>query len=857
MIEKLCRQIEGRERYIADYEALSRSSSLLFLKKEAEIDIEGILRLLKSATAFSLSVDEKYRKQAYSIAIMAKNVLQTINFSNKRELEAVIALILSRLGNFPAEKKFAKEVSFDESILPPTLRLERAYHYFNNQVNPSLDKLIVLTDFQCELWNAMQQHKVVIVNAPTSSGKSFVLQNYVINAILSERLKCILYIVPSRALIEQVMVELKGLIQDYSIESDTIHITEIPHDYSDVKEKIIYVLTQERAQLLLETKLSVDLLIIDEAQNIADEARGIILQSVVESIINRKEDVKIIFAMPFVKNPEVFLSVFDLGEDYVIIPTAESPVKQNLYNIVVDARVTNNVRIEHVSDAGTREYLCDIHVENGLISENRYLAILSVNFGKGQNNIVFGSEPGKCEKLSSFIIQLLEKKEDEELLAFSEFLKEHIHKDFLLAETIKFGVAYHYGALPSFIRKEIERLTVMGKINYIVCTSTLLQGVNLPAQNIFIMKPSKGRVDHKPGMMSPSEFWNLIGRAGRLTKDYEGNVFLINIQDWERRFIDEHERQQPIYSAYNSIVSQRDSDLLQFISDHEHPSGIAVKQGYENAFMKLLDTYMIGGSDDLKRTLEHNLKEKNSALLVETIEKARSEISLPHDVLMLNPNVSAYRQQEMLDYMKKKIDKKGVNYLIPPHPMQNWGKIEDDYIRLFVRFGKHFKKDKKTSYLAIDARLALKWMRGSSYAELLADQLKYKKSKRRDNKDPNVNTEARDLFKTIDSKLRFEYVKFTKCYNDLLYYLLSDAKNKEKVAEIPPLHLFLEIGACSGTMISLIGLGISRTSAGLLTQKATKTGMDEREAEQWLRNQNLKALDIPDTVINEVKRILG
>ena len=159
-----------------------------------------------------------------------------------------------------------------------------------------------------------------------------------------------------------------------------------------------------------------------------------------------------------------------------------------MYNIVVDTHATRNVRIEHILDTGNRKYLCEKIIETELTDENRYLAILSVAFGSQQNNIVFGSEPGKCEKISSFIMQLIEKREDDELLAFSEFLKEHIHKDFLLAETIKYGVAYHYGALPSFIRKEIERLTVEGKISYIVCTSTLLQGINLPAQNIFIMK---------------------------------------------------------------------------------------------------------------------------------------------------------------------------------------------------------------------------------------------------------------------------------------------------------------------------------------------------------------------------------
>ncbi len=855
MINQLCQQIDSHESYHNDYEALSQSSSLMLLRNNISIDADRVIRLLKSATTFALSDKEEYRKQAYSIAVMARNILLHFKEIDRKEIEAIIVIIFSRLGNFPAEKKFIDEVSFDEGFLPPTLQLERQYHIGKNTTYLGIDKLIVLTDFQRDLWNAMRKHRVVIVNAPTSAGKSYVLQNYVINALLDGRSNQVVYIVPSRALIEQVIISIKGLLQEYKVATDNIHITEVPHDYSDVKEKIIYVLTQERVQLLLESKASIDLVIVDEAQNISDGARGIILQSVVEEIIERNDSARFIFAMPFVKNPDVFLSVFNLGNDYTIIPSAESPVKQNLYNVKIDVHATHKVKIEQIKDEGNREYLCDIEVEEELTDEQRYLAILSVAFGRQQNNIIFGSEPSQCEKIAGLIIQLLEKKEDAELAAFSDFVKEHIHKDFLLAETLKYGVAYHYGVLPSFIRKEIERLAVAGKINYVVCTSTLLQGVNLPAQNIFIMKPSKGRVENnKPGEMGASEFWNLVGRAGRLTKDYEGNVFLINLQDWDRKYVDEKDRQQPIYSAYRSLVNQRDTDLLDFITNVDHPSGVSSSQGLENSFMKLLDVYLDGGEDELSDTLSYIDDDKRKASIISKVMEASTRVIIPHELLMQNPNISAYRQQEMVDYMKKRIGEEGILYLVPPHPMKQWEAIKNDYVKLFVRLGQHFKKVKNTSGFAIDAMLALRWMRGTSYSELLQDQINYQKEKK---KNPNVNTEARTLFKKIDSKLRFEYVKFTKCYNDLLKYVIEETRTTEEIPVLPPLHLYLELGACSGTTISLIGLGMSRTSAALLSGFIIKTSLDEAEVQQWLKKTNLVALGVPDTVISEVNRIIG
>lgn len=858
MIDKLCKQIERHEGYKQDYEVLSKSSSLLYLRKDITIETDGVFRLLKCASAFALSDDEKYRNQAYSIAIMTRNVLQYIDEDNRKEIEAIIVVVLSRLGNFPAENKFLREVSFDDSLMPPTLQIERQYHVLKNEAHLSFDKMLLLTDFQRDLWGAMQNHKIVIVNAPTSAGKSFVLQNHVLNVAKGGISSHIIYIVPSRALIEQVIVGLKGLIADYTIADERIYVTEVPQDFSDSKEKIIYVLTQERVQLLLETKITVDQVIVDEAQNISDGARGIILQSVTETIIKRNNNAKFIFAMPFVKNPEVFLSVFNLGTDYAIIPSAESPVKQNLYNVVVDAHATKKVKIEQIKEEGNRVYLCDVELETVLTDEQRYLAILSVVFGRQQNNIVFGSEPQKCEKIAGFIIQLLEKKDDKELLDFSEFLKSHIHEDFLLAETVLYGVAYHYGVLPSFIRKEVERLASIGKINYVICTSTLLQGINLPAQNIFIMKPSKGRVENnQPGKMEASEFWNLVGRAGRLTKDYEGNVFLVNVQNWEKKFIDERERSQPIYSAYRSMLSEAESDLVGYISDINHPSGLPKNQGYENSFMKLLDDYLDGGEDRLSETLAHLDDTLRRDLIIEKIKEASTRVTIPRELLLLNPNVSAYRQQEMVDYMRERIRRKGALYLIPPHPMQKWDTIKEDYVKLFIRFGQHFKKLSNTRVVAVDALLALRWMRGSSYQELLKDQIEYKKEKSKTKKEPNVNSEARSLFKKIDSNLRFDYVKFTKCYNDLLLYVIRNENITEELPGIPPLHLYLELGACSGTTISLIGMGMSRTSAAILTKMATKTTMTEKETEEWLKNYNLKAFDVPSTVISEVNRVLG
>lgn len=68
-----------------------------------------------------------------------------------------------------------------------------------------------------------------------------------------------------------------------------------------------------------------------------------------------------------------------------------------------------------------------------------------------------------------------------------------------------------------------------------MCTTTLLQGVNLPAQNVFIRNPHLYVKKQKQSSeLTNYEMANLRGRAGRLLKDYIGRTFVMD----EDEFID-------------------------------------------------------------------------------------------------------------------------------------------------------------------------------------------------------------------------------------------------------------------------------------------------------------------------------
>lgn len=87
---------------------------------------------------------------------------------------------------------------------------------------------------------------------------------------------------------------------------------------------------------------------------------------------------------------------------------------------------------------------------------------------------------------------------------------------------MKKGICCHVGYLPSTIKAKIEDLFRKRIIKTIFCTSTLLEGVNLPADNLFIVIKNSSYI-----LKNSADFKNLMGRVGRKTYNLIGNVYIV------------------------------------------------------------------------------------------------------------------------------------------------------------------------------------------------------------------------------------------------------------------------------------------------------------------------------------------
>lgn len=105
----------------------------------------------------------------------------------------------------------------------------------------------------------------------------------------------------------------------------------------------------------------------------------------------------------------------------------------------------------------------------------------------------------------------------EELKTAIKHISEYIDPQYTLVKCLKKGVIYHHGSVPDPIRSYIEYLfAAFSEIKYVITSSTLLEGVNIPASKIFIMDSRKGR-----GNLTHSSFKNLIGRVCRFSEIFD------------------------------------------------------------------------------------------------------------------------------------------------------------------------------------------------------------------------------------------------------------------------------------------------------------------------------------------------
>lgn len=372
------------------------------------------------------------------------------------------------------------------------LKPDRLNEQLYNAINQSeLSNSIILNKYQMEILYILENHNLFL-SAPTSFGKTFILLEFIKRNI--NKLNNIIFIIPTIALMNELLKKIYIFFgDDYNI---------CTNGGEELTDKNIFIFVPERSDADFLNKIvdiDIDLLIYDEiyklqptdTRELNNDDRIIYMNKVYLDLVKKAK--KIALLGPFINSVEFGNTNLDIVKYY----TNYMPVYNRL----------------HVIEEND-SWICHLKLEHQLI---------------------YFKKPESIYKNISLILDKipplddLEKKYEKEI----KYLEENVCGEWYVVELLKRGIGIHHGKTPIFLRKFYENEYNNGSIKILLCTNTLMEGINTPTNSLIVVDD--------PG--SAFKLNNLMGRVGRLnpsnpiigeiiisSEDILNNI--TNVNDW-------------------------------------------------------------------------------------------------------------------------------------------------------------------------------------------------------------------------------------------------------------------------------------------------------------------------------------
>lgn len=853
----LSNRLTGHTSFWQYYEQLQGAGAARTLAKlladAPTLDVEKVLKLLYCASVFVQTEKDELKRLAQTI------VLNTLLLHEDGELRGRSLHVLTELGNFPglmyAERTYG---AGDQSLLG---RMNRKVSQALNTV-PINGSPVALTDYQKQLWDSLPTASALAVSAPTSAGKSYVVIEHLCRSAEKQGQFAAVYIAPTRALLSEVHQKIQLRLKD----RDDIRISTVPSLDPLQRTCQVFILTQERLQVLLSIwGTAFNVVVVDEAQNLSDQARGMILQDCLQTIMSRSSVTQLIMLAPGATGlPELARAIGVEG----LLPaiTGVSPVLQNRIVVSKVKGQTNEMRLQLLRGPDERVEIGNLVSSLGLDNKATRLAAVALELGGGEGSLVYETGPREAEKTALQLMNELRRRDpdpqEQSLLELSKFIQEHIHPEYQLATMVAHGVAYHYGRMPSLLREAIESSfkQAHGGLRYLVCTTTLAQGINLPARNVFIDTPKRGRGES----LDPALLWNFAGRAGRLGQDVVGNVFLLDYDEWDSRPMDEFVAFK-VTSAITTTLSEQFDGVMEAV---QGDMPIALPWKPEVTRIRacaglLIAKAAVGVSKEFLASVLPPDRLDSAAEVAESTIQAVQKIGLPAPLLRSNWTIDPYGLRRLYDRLVEKINAGELDDIIPLNP----GEAPDGlYQSIFNRILRTVDRQ-KGNFGALVAGLAIPWMQGVPYPVILKywvkraraaearNALKVVEPGSRPKRPKTLDALIREAFDLIEDVVRFRFVQLGKAYRDLLVLALGEHGLQNRIPEVYDFALALELGVSTETGTAFVELGLSRIAASALEDLFPSSTMTAADARQALLTLDVDANKLSPIIVAELDRL--
>lgn len=651
------------------------------------------------------------------------------------------------------------------------------------------------------------------------------------------------YVVPTRALIEEVSVDLARAFPN------DIAVLTMPWDAAVATQpKEVYVLTQERLHLLqqLHSSFAPDVVFVDEAHKIGDGTRGVLLQQVLDEAVRRRLGAQVLFASPLTTNPEILLGSAPTVASREALTSALVTVNQNL--IWAD-QVRGNTRrwtatlMLRGEDLRVGEYVLPDRPNTPV----KRLSLTAVALGRHTSgNVVYCNGAAEAEKIADQIYQALGADADlrgnPEIEALRELAETAVHDKFALGLTLTRGVAFHYGNMPLLLKTEIERLFRKGLLTYLVCTSTLLEGVNLPCRNLFVRAPRKGNGNP----MTLPDFWNLAGRAGRWGKEFQGNIVCVDAGrpgTWTNP--PRVRTAQPIVRAADGPI-QEPTDLISLMT-----AGIDYERGPSTPTLEAIFNFLASrvASGISLADIPGLPHDDPDALddLETIIEGVLERLDVPPAVLARHTGISPVHMDQLHGYFKT-LNARELTRLRLPGPADP--DAASTYQEALGIVGEYLAHDFGSSARRFQLSLTLvQWMRGYPLARIIGDRQFFLD---RNGRPYTLASLIRNVMGDVEKVARFEAPKYLACYLDLLHRELTE-RGLETDTDGIDVEMMLELGVSRITDVSWMSLGLSRGSVLALSDLIVDDDLTPDDCRAWLLERDVDMLNFAVLVLREIR----
>lgn len=394
-----------------------------------------------------------------------------------------------------------------------------------------------------------QANRAVVVNLPTSGGKTALAQFRILQALnqFDKSDGWVAYVAPTRALVAQVTRRLRndfGLIKirveqlTGAVEIDSFE-EDLLADGGEDSVKVVIATPEKLNYVIRNKKISrpLALVVMDEAHNMENDDRGLRIELLLATIKRDCPVANFLLLMPFVPNAKDIARWLaqDSGKSISLGSSAWTPNEvisgmfhaqegagRGEWSLEYETLITtpNVVNLKGSHRVGAVKPI-NINLTKARSLTNQTAAMAKVFSSRGTSVAITDKIKNSwaMARILSNEFAAADNPSDEIKLV-QKFLATEISPRFELIEFLSRGIGVHHAGLADEVRTLIEWLAERDQLKVLCATTTIAQGINFPVSSVFLSTPNRAYGKK----MSKREYLNLVGRAGRMDQDSVGVV---------------------------------------------------------------------------------------------------------------------------------------------------------------------------------------------------------------------------------------------------------------------------------------------------------------------------------------------